>query len=121
MTTPFHLSPLQLAQLALRVHPEAVRVYPEAYTLMCTKTYRVGHDDTTDLPTVFWLDICTEDVNGHSRVVIPVTESRAMLPHMAAVCEAANQYIASGAAYRHNAYAAIDRAKRKKLCERNTD
>ena len=72
MTTAFHLSPLQLAQLALRV-------------------------------------------------VLPVTESRAMLPHMAAVCEAANQYIASGAAYRHNAYAAIDRAKRKKLCERNTD
>ena len=86
MTTPFHLSPLQLAQLALRVHPEAVRVYPEAYTLMCTKTYRVGHDDTTDLPTVFWLDICTEDVNGHSRVVIPVTESRAMLPHACSGC-----------------------------------
>ena len=117
----FHLTPLQLAQLALRVHPEALRVYAEAYTLDCAKTYRIGIDDTADLPIVFWLDICAEDANGHSRVVLPVTESRAMLPHMARVCEAANQYIASGAAYHQNAYAAIDRAKRKKLCEHNTD
>ena len=121
MTTAFHLTPLQLAQLALRVHPEALRVYAEAYTLDCAKTYRIGFDDIADLPTVFWLDICAEDANWHSRVVIPVTESRAMLPHMAAVCEAANQYIASGTAHSHNSYAAIDRAKRKKLCERNTD
>ena len=121
MTTAFHLTPPQLAQLALRVHPEALRVYAEAHTLMNTKTYRIGHDDTTDLPTVFWLDICTEDEHGHSRVVLPVTESRAMLPHIAAVCEAANQYIASGAAYSQNAYAAIERENRKELCERNTD
>jgi len=121
MTTAFHLTPPQLAQLALRVHPEAVRVYAEAYTLHCAKTYRIGLDDTADLPIVFWLDICTEDENGHSRVVIPVTESRAMLPRMAAVCEAANQYIASGAAFRHNAYTATERATRKKLREHNTD
>ena len=117
MTTAFHLTPLQLAQLALRVHPEALRVYAEAYTLMNTKTYRIGHDDTADLPTVFWLDIYTEDENGHSRVVLLVTESRAMLPHIAAVCEAANQHI--GAAYSHNA--ATERAKREKLREHNTD
>ena len=121
MTTAFHLTPLQLAQLALRVHPEALRVYAEAYTLMNTKTYRIGHEDTTDLPTVFWLDICTEDANGHSRVVLPVTESRAMLPRIAAVCEAANQYIASGAAHCHNAHAATERATREKLREHNTD
>ena len=137
MTTAFHLPPLRLAQLALRVHPEALRVYAEAYTLDCAeaytldcaeaytldcaKTYRIGFDDIADLPTEFWLDICAEDANGHSRVVIPVMESRAMLPHMAAVCEAANLYIASGAAFRHNAYAATERAKRKKLREHNTD
>ena len=100
MTTAFHLTPLQLAQLALRVHPEALRVYAEAYTLMNTKTYRIGHDDITDLPIVFWLDICAEDANGHSRVVIPVTESRAMLPRMARICADANYYIDIGAAYR---------------------
>ena len=121
MTTAFHLTPLQLAQLALRVHPEAVRVYAEAYTLDCAKTYRIGLDDTADLPIVFWLDICAEDANGHSRVVIPVTESRAMLPRIAAVCEAANQYIASGAAHCHNAHAATERATRKKLREHNPD
>ena len=121
MTTAFHLTPLQLAQLALRVHPEALRVYAEAYTLDCAKTYRIGIDDTADLPIVFWLDICAEDANGHSRVVIPVTESRAMLPCMARVCADANYDIDIGAAYRHNAYAATERAKRKKLCERNTD
>ena len=120
MTTAFHLTPLQLAQLALRVHPEALRVYAEAYTLM-GKTYRIGLDDTADLPIVFWLDICAEDANWHSRVVLPVTESRAMLPHMAAVCAAANYYIDIGAAYRHNACAAAERENRKKLCEHNTD
>ena len=72
MTTAFHLTPPQLAQLA-------------------------------------------------SRVVLPVTESKAMLPRIAAVCEAANQYIASGAAHCHNAHAATERATRKKLREHNTD
>ena len=119
MTTPFHLTPLQLAQLALRVHPEALRVYAEAYTLDCAKTYRIGQDDIADLPIVFWLDICAEDANWHSRVVIPVTESRVMLPRMARVCAAANYYIDIGAAFRHNA--AAERAKREKLCEHNTD
>ena len=121
MTTAFHLTPPQLAQLALRVHPEALRVYAEAYTLDCAKTYRIGIDDTADLPIVFWLDICAEDANGHSRVVLPVTESTVMLPRMASLCEAANQYIDIGAAYRHNACAAAERENRKKLCERNTD